>query len=139
MQQHNRTIPTYIHRILRYLFAFGAFYASLAVASQALATHLPDAAFLSPQGRDMLHRAADIALWHGIALCALSLGASQLHPLRLTCGCIGLALGTTLFSIPVALHGVGVLFPARLAPLGGTMLILSWLCVASSALQRRGA
>lgn len=83
-----------------------------------------------------MHMAADIALWHGIALCALTLGRKHLHPLRLTIGCTGLALGTALFSIPVTLHGFGILFPARLAPTGGTLLILSWLCVASTPFTR---
>lgn len=121
---------------LKLLFSLGAVSASLAVAFQAVATHLPDSAFPVARGREMVHMAADIALWHGIALCALTLGARQLHPLRLPLGCAGLALGMLLFSIPVTLHGFGILFPARLAPSGGTLLILSWLCVASSTLFR---
>ncbi|MUG04911.1 DUF423 domain-containing protein [Bombella sp. ESL0378] len=137
MPPHNRMIPHSMCKILHYLFALGALYAGLAVATQALATHLPDAAFLPPQGRSMVQKAADIALWHGIALCALTLGVTRLHPLRLTIGCLGLALGTTFFSIPVALHGFGYLLLARLAPLGGSMIILSWLCVASSALGQK--
>lgn len=138
MLYHDRPISSPTHSFLKILFSLGAIYASLAVACQAAATHLPDAAFPIPNGRSMMHMAADIALWHGIALCALTLGSRQLHPLRLTVGCTGLALGTALFSIPVTLHGFGILFLARLAPTGGTLLILSWLCVASAAFTHSG-
>ncbi|MCX5615999.1 DUF423 domain-containing protein [Bombella sp. TMW 2.2559] len=136
MLPHDRPIPSRMAFFLKALFALGALYAGLAVACQAMATHLPNTVFPVPDGRRMMHMAADIALWHGIALCALSLGSRQLHPLRLTIGCAGLALGTALFSIPVTLHGFGILFTARLAPLGGTLIILSWFCVASAALFR---
>lgn len=117
---------------LKLLFSLGAISASLAVAFQAIATHLPDSAFPVLHGREMVHMAADIALWHGIALCALTLGSRQLNLLRISIGCAGLAAGMLLFSIPVTLHGFGILFPARLTPFGGTLLILSWLCVAAA-------
>nr|WP_326831326.1 DUF423 domain-containing protein [Bombella favorum] len=136
MLHHDRPLSPQTSPFLKILFSLGAIYASLAVACQAAATHLPDTAFPVPNGRSMMHMAADIALWHGIALCALTLGNKYLHPLRLTIGCTGLALGTALFSIPVTLHGFGILFPARLAPTGGTLLILSWLCVASAPFTR---
>ncbi len=132
MHPHNRDAPHHINNWLKCLFSLGAVFCSLAVALQAVATHLPDAAITISRGREMLHMAADIALWHGIALCALTLASRYLHPLRLTIGCTGIALGTSLFSIPVTLHGLGILFPARLAPMGGTLLILSWLCIAAS-------
>lgn len=136
MLPHDRPVSSRTGTCLKALFALGAVYAGLAVACQAAATHLPDVHFPVPGGRQMMHMAADIALWHGIALCALPLGSRQLHPLRLVIGCIGLATGTALFSIPVTLHGFGILFPARLAPSGGTLIILSWFCVASAALFR---
>ncbi|UPO79182.1 DUF423 domain-containing protein [Parasaccharibacter sp. TMW 2.1888] len=136
MQNHDRAISSRTAFLLRGLFSLGALYASLAVACQAAATHLPDTVFPVPNGRSMMHMAVDIALWHGIALCALTPASRYLHPQRLAFGCTGLALGTSLFSIPVTLHGFGILFPARLAPTGGTLLILSWLCVASAAFIR---
>lgn len=133
--------PSSLHTslILRACFATAALMSGISVALQAIAAHLPEAAFSPPHGRDMVHMAANIALWHGIALCALTIGAPYLHPLRTRIACVGMILGTLLFSISVTLYGLHITSSAPPAPFGGSLLILSWLLVASAAFQRRSS
>ncbi|MXV35527.1 MULTISPECIES: DUF423 domain-containing protein [unclassified Saccharibacter] len=125
--------------MLKACFAIAALMSGSSVALQAMAAHLPEAAFSAPHGRDMVHMAANIALWHGIALCALTVGAPYLHPLRTHIACLGMLLGTLLFSISVTLYGLHITSSAPPAPFGGSLLILSWLLAASAPFQGRSS
>src|SRR5207342_1052578 len=115
------TIPNELAARLRLLTATGAVLAAAAVALSAYAAH---AAQGSAQAS--LYIAAILTFGHGIALVALAPRTpTQLHFLALC----GLLLGTLLFSGSLEL-------PVRLAPLGGSVLILSWLLYAVAALRR---
>lgn len=123
--------------ILKACFAIAALISGMSVALQAMAAHLPDSAFLASHGRNMVLMAANIALWHGIALCALTLGAPYLHPFRTRLACLGMVAGTLLFSVSVTLYGLHLTHSAPPAPFGGSLLILSWCLLASAPFQRR--
>lgn len=121
---------------LRICFIYASILSGMSVALQAIAAHLPDPAFLTPNGRPMVLTAANLALWHSIALCALTIGASYLHPVRIRIACLGMIVGTILFSTTVTLYGLRIIHTACLAPWGGSLLILSWLITASAATKR---
>ncbi|MXV44720.1 DUF423 domain-containing protein [Saccharibacter sp. 17.LH.SD] len=125
--------------LLRGCFVLAAMMGGFSVALQAIAAHLPDHFFMPPHGRSMVHQAADITLWHAIAVCSLCLGSPYLHPFRCRIACIGMTLGMLCFSISVTLHGFGSLLIAPLAPAGGTLLILSWFITASCAFNKRSS
>ncbi|GAD09616.1 hypothetical protein GFGA_1c1007 [Gluconobacter frateurii NBRC 103465] len=106
-----------------------------------LASHLPDAAFAVPNGRGVLHTGVEILMWHAIALCALTLGAPLLGRRLVRLACLTMTLGTILFCTPVTLYAlfdlkIGTLSVARIAPYGGTLLIISWLLAAASGLRK---
>jgi len=129
-------VPTYRARMytpnelsarLRLLTATGAVLAAAAVALSAYAAHAAQG-----NAQASLYVAAILAFGHGIALVALAPRTpTQLHFLALC----GLLLGTLLFSGSLVLHHVLEL-PVRLAPLGGCVLILSWLLYAVAAMRR---
>ncbi|MDF7675050.1 DUF423 domain-containing protein [Acetobacteraceae bacterium ESL0709] len=119
--------------ILKSCFILGALFAAGGVILQAMATHLPADTLAQPRGREFLHSAADILLWHGIALCALSPLQGYLNPMRQLIACCLMSIGTLLFSIPVILLGLNMIQHAVSAPFGGSLLILSWLIMASAA------
>lgn len=131
-------IPFSLHNslMLKACFVCATLISSLSVALQAVAAHLPDNTFHGTHGREMVHTAADIGLWHGIALCALIIGAPYFHPLRARLAYWGMITGTLLFSISVTLYGLNVTSNASPAPLGGFLLIFSWLLAASAVFQR---
>jgi uncharacterized membrane protein YgdD (TMEM256/DUF423 family) len=113
---------------LRLLAAMGAVLAAAAVGVSAYAAHAVD-----DSARSTLYTAAAVAFGHGLALAALTRGTPgrRLHFLALC----GLLSGTLLFSGSLVLHhAVGL--PLRLAPLGGGVLIFSWLLYAAAALRR---
>lgn len=111
----------------RWLGAAGAVIAAAAVALSAYAAH-------AAQGdtRASLYTAAIIAFGHGVALAALAPRmATRIDLVALS----GLLLGTLLFSGSLVLHHA-FLLPVRLAPFGGSVLILSWLLHAAATLRR---
>jgi uncharacterized membrane protein YgdD (TMEM256/DUF423 family) len=116
--------PRFAHRGLG---AAGALLAGAGVALSAYAAHAADAA-----ARTSLQSAALFALAHGIALAALS----RQTPHRFgTVALSTLLIGVLLFSGSlVAAHLLAV--PARLAPVGGSLLILGWLLYAADTLRR---
>lgn len=108
----------------------GAAGAVLAAASVALSAY---AAHAGGEGvRERLYLAAVLAFGHGVALAAMSRDrASKLE----SAGLAGLLAGTLLFSGSIAaaqLFGTST----RLAPLGGGLLMLSWLVLAIDRLKR---
>ncbi len=118
------TAPTRSQRILA---AAGGVSAAAGVGLSAYAAHAADGI-----ARANLQSAALFALVHGVALAALSPHASR----RL--GALALAMllsGVMLFSGSLAAaHFFAA--PTRLAPIGGSMLILGWLLYAADALRR---
>ena len=119
--------------ILRLAAVLAGLIGALGVVLAAAAVHRGDAARLGPASNMLLFHApaiiaAALLTGHGIAQRQLGLTAT-----------FGLIAGAALFSGDLALrHYAGnALFPMA-APLGGTLLILSWLVlVAAAAWPRR--
>lgn len=105
----------------------GAVLAAAAVGISAYTAHAVEEAARAP-----MYTAAVLAFGHGLALAALApVAATRLHFLALC----GLLSGTLLFSGSLVLHhALGL--PVRLAPLGGSVSIFSWLLYAAAALRR---
>jgi uncharacterized membrane protein YgdD (TMEM256/DUF423 family) len=116
--------PHFNHRAL---VAAGAIFASAGVGLSAYAAHVTEGA-----NQTSLQSAALFALAHGIALAALS----RQTPHRLGMFALSmLAIGVMLFSGSlVAAHFFAT--PTRLAPMGGSLLVLGWLLYAADALRR---
>ena len=119
--------PDQLARRLRALTALGAVLAAASVALAAYAAH-------AAQGpaQVSLYTAAIFGFGHGVALAALA------PPARLRIQFFtlsGLLLGTLLFSGSLVLRHL-LDRSIGLAPLGGTLLILSWLLYAVAALRR---
>ena len=112
----------------RGLAAMGAVLAALAIGLSAYAAHgVADA-----QTRGNLQTASLYAFAHGAVLLLLvQAPARRLRWLALA----GLLLGTLLFAGSLA-AGALLGWPTRLAPLGGTVLMASWLLLAADALRR---
>lgn len=111
----------------RWLGAAGAVLAAATVALSAYATHAAHG-----NARNFLYIAAVLGFGHGIALAALAPRADgRLHFVALC----GLLLGAVLFSGSLTLRYVFDV-PVRLAPIGASVLILSWLLHAIATLRR---
>jgi len=107
------------------------------VALGAAAAHLP-AAMLDPRHRAMLGHGVEMEIWHALALLGTAFALE--HGLRLArIAAVMFTLGTALFCGGVDALAFGLAWPARAAPLGGTLLILAWLLLASGALAGRGS
>lgn len=111
-----------------WLAATGAVLAALAVGLSAYATHgVADA-----HARGNLQLASLYAFGHGIALAALAPAAARRVPLL---ALTGLLAGTLLFAGSLAFAAL-LGWPTRLAPLGGTVLMASWLLYAVGVARR---
>lgn len=111
----------------QWLVCIGAVQASAAIALAAYASHAVEVG-----ARQSLFLAAIFAFGHGVALTALAPHAWR----RLGLVALGLlALGCLLFSVSLA--GAHFLdWPTRLAPAGGSLMILAWLMYAIDAVRR---
>lgn len=111
----------------RALACAGAVLASASVALAAYASH-----GVTDEAREHLLMAAVFAFGHGLALSALApLARRRLSRWALA----GLCLGVLLFSGSlVGAHAFGL--PTRLAPTGGSLMILAWLVYAIDAARR---
>jgi uncharacterized membrane protein YgdD (TMEM256/DUF423 family) len=116
--------PRLAHRLLS---AAGAVFAGAGVALSAYAAHATEGT-----ARTNLQTAALFALVHGVALAAMS----PQTPHRLgTTALSMLLIGVLLFSGSLlAAHFFGA--STRLAPAGGSLLILGWLVYAVDAFRR---
>jgi uncharacterized membrane protein YgdD (TMEM256/DUF423 family) len=111
-----------------WLAAAGAVLAALAVGLSAYAAHgVADA-----HARGNLQLASLYAFGHGIALAALAPAAARRVPLL---ALAGLLAGTLLFAGSLAFAAL-LGWPTRLAPLGGTVLMASWLLYAVGVARR---
>ena len=134
------TTTTQHDRFFRGILVFAAFAAGTGVALGALSAHLPDKAFALPSGRGMLHSAVEIQMWHAIALCALALGKDRLARCWARWSCSMMAAGTLIFCVSVITLAFtnltfGTVSVGRVAPYGGTLLILSWAATAMAAIK----
>jgi uncharacterized membrane protein YgdD (TMEM256/DUF423 family) len=119
--------PTTTDVRARWLGAAGAVLAAATVALSAYATHAAHG-----NARNFLYIAAVLGFGHGIALAALAPRADErLHFVALC----GLLLGAVLFSGSLTLRYVFDI-PVRLAAIGASVLILSWLLHAIATLRR---
>jgi uncharacterized membrane protein YgdD (TMEM256/DUF423 family) len=111
-----------------WLAAAGAVLAALAIGLSAYAAHgVADA-----HAQDNLRTAGLYAFGHGVALAALAPAATGgLRRLALA----GLLLGALLFAGSLAASAL-LGWPTRLAPLGGTVLMASWLLYAAAVARR---
>ncbi|WP_374319429.1 DUF423 domain-containing protein [Pseudoxanthomonas kaohsiungensis] len=111
-----------------WLAAAGAVLAALAVGLSAYAAHgVADA-----HARGNLQLASLYAFGHGIALAALAPATARRVPLL---ALAGLLAGTLLFAGSLAFAAL-LGWPTRLAPLGGTVLMASWLLYAVGVARR---
>ncbi len=127
---------------LRWPLAVAGALGACAVAAGAFGAHgLKN--HLSPAMLDVWNTAADYHLAHALALLALGLAITA-SPARFTqrsmlIAVVSMALGTVVFSgslYGLALTGIGWL--GAVTPIGGTLLIASWLLVIRVALTVRG-
>lgn len=110
----------------RVLAASGGTLAAVAVALAAYASHAVD-----PGAGARLGIAAAFAFGHGLALAAL---APRARGLPAQAALWVLLLGVLLFAGSLAAaHFMG--WPTRLAPAGGTLMILGWLVHAAAVLR----
>ncbi|WP_454831655.1 DUF423 domain-containing protein [Pseudoxanthomonas wuyuanensis] len=111
------------------LLAFcGGLLAAVSVALSAYASHgVADAL-----AQSHLQTAALYAFGHGVALAALSAGTAR--RLGKAALCL-LLIGTLLFAGSLSLGALAGV-PTRLAPVGGSILILGWLVWAFDAIRR---
>lgn len=108
--------------------AAGAVLAALAIGLSAYAAHGVDEA----TARTNVQTACFYAFGHGLALAALARAAVR----RLGVAALAvLLLGTVLFCGSVA-GGALLGWPTRLAPAGGSLMMLGWLLWAADALRR---
>lgn len=112
----------------RWLAATGAVMAALAVGLTAYASHGAEG-----EAQARLQSAALFLFGHGVALAALApLAAGRLwRVLALS----GLLLGTVLFSGSLVMN-VLAQWPTALAPMGGSLMMVSWLAWAAAAVRQ---
>jgi uncharacterized membrane protein YgdD (TMEM256/DUF423 family) len=111
----------------RWLAAAGSVLAAATVALSAYATHAAHG-----EARSFLYIAAVLGFGHGVALAALAPRASGRLQFIALCG---LLLGAVLFSGSLTLRYVFEM-PVRVAAIGGSVLVLSWLLHAVATLRR---
>lgn len=118
----------------RWFIALGCLMLAVAIAGQAFAAHGLQGIDSALQAR--FERATQYLIIHGLALIAL---AGQLRTPAQRLASFTLTIGVMVFSAALALS---VAWPqagiTRVAPLGGSLIILSWLALAVAfVLQRR--
>ena len=124
--------------LARAWFASGAMMGLAAVASAALAAHLPDR-MLHAGGREALRAAVQMLGWHAAALLASALwlrhsGLRAAAHLAAAC----FVIGALCFVAGVATPVLGGPDLGIVAPTGGTLLMLGWALLAISTLRQAG-
>ena len=113
--------------------ALSAALGAAGVALGALGSHLFNV--VRPEQYDLANR---YHLLHAVLLVALSLTLKPEQGIIRQLVMIGFALGTVLFCGALYLSGLDLAGP-RLAPAGGSTLILSWLALAVTAFRQTGS
>lgn len=112
------------------LLLFAALFGAVSVALAAVGAHALQADLLAKGITNTFNKAVDYSVYGGMSLLAIAalvqvLPASKLY----FCG-YGIACGTLLFSGSLWLYTLGGFANAvSLTPIGGTLLIISWLSV----------
>ena len=127
---------------VRLWFACGALTGLLAVAAAALTAHIPER-MLAPGGREALRSAVQIIGWHAGALLAAALWLDQMglgqggrpRLIHLAAACF--VIGTVCFCAGVAVPAFGGPHLGRVAPTGGSLLMIGWALLAASAIPGR--
>ncbi|CTP88134.1 hypothetical protein A6R71_10055 [Xanthomonas translucens pv. arrhenatheri] len=115
-----------------WLACAGGLLAATAIGLSAYASH----GVSEPLAQSHLQTAALYAFGHGLALAALARSSERLLArAALALLLLGTLLGTLLFSGSLAGNALAQ-WPTRLAPVGGTTLMLGWLLYALDALRR---
>jgi uncharacterized membrane protein YgdD (TMEM256/DUF423 family) len=90
---------------------------------------------LDPTALAAVRSGIEMEGWHALALIGLAGWLPRGGFLTRLAAC-GFVAGIILFSGGIFGHEIGGLPTGALAPVGGTILILSWLLLAASALRR---
>ena len=97
-----------------------------------LAAYAAHAGALDARHAAILQRGIEMQMWHALAL----LGASRVAGRAATLAVWGFLAGTMLFCGAVDSYAFGAGAIVRVAPFGGSLLILSWILLAAGALRR---
>lgn len=120
----------------RIWMALGGLSGAGAVAMAAVAAHaLPQR--LDATALTAVQSAIQMQGWHALALVLTGLWVLRAPPLAARLGAVagsGFALGTLLFCGAIYANHLAGLHAGPMAPIGGVLLILAWLCLAASAL-----
>lgn len=120
----------------RFLMAAGALAGASAVAMAAASAHaLPQR--LDARGLAAVQSAVQMQGWHALALVITGFWVMRAPPLSHLLGSIagaGFLLGTILFCGAVYAHNLGGVSIGPVAPTGGLLLMLAWLCLGASAI-----
>jgi uncharacterized membrane protein YgdD (TMEM256/DUF423 family) len=114
----------------RFLIVAGALAGLTAVAMAAFAAH----GKLAPEALAMLRNAVQMQGWHALALFGCGLWLGRGGGFALAAG-LAFLLGLILFCGAVYALALGGLRLPRVAPTGGTILMLGWALLAISALR----
>lgn len=99
----------------------------------ALAAYAAHVGGLDARHAAILQRGIEMQMWHALAL----LGASRVEGVAAAVAVWGFLAGTMLFCAAVDTFAFGAGAIVRAAPVGGSVLILSWILLAGSAFGRR--
>lgn len=110
----------------------GGLIGAIAVALSAVASHASDALF-SINRREMLCNASRIELLHAVMIVVLGLSQNR----RIIHTSFGFILGTILFCVSVDFAPFGWVSHAYGAPIGGFLLMASWLYLSVVAMTCR--
>ncbi len=123
------------HSLTRLWRICGALLVATGTIMGALTAHLPDRYF-AEGGRIMARSAMDMQMWQGIALLALGLGLRERTNRVLLAGGCGVLAGTVMFCSGVYDTAFTGHHGSHVAPIGGSILIISWLVLAVSWMRR---
>jgi uncharacterized membrane protein YgdD (TMEM256/DUF423 family) len=101
-----------------------------AVAAAAVGAHA-----VTAEARPLIASAAQMQGWHALALVAVGLWSPTGGRLAHAAG-IAFLLGMVLFCVGVDYQAFTGVSPGPVAPTGGILLMIGWLLLAGSALQR---
>ncbi len=97
-----------------------------------LAAYAAHASALDGRHAAILQRGVEMQIWHALAL----LGAARIAGRCAAVAVWGLLAGTLLFCAGVDTFAFGEAAIVGMAPVGGTLLILSWLVLGAAAFRR---
>ncbi|GBR50518.1 hypothetical protein AA106555_0241 [Neokomagataea thailandica NBRC 106555] len=127
---------------IRASLVMGCLFGASGVVLGAVSAHLPSQFYAVPTGPNILHNAVEMLMWHALALLGISGAYPFLSPRLGRLASYAFISGTLLFVLPVMLFAfkdahIASMSVARIAPYGGTLLILAWLLTGIAAIKRR--